>query len=154
MKHRGEMIDATKWMLLAMLAMVVVSCSNIGESSTGAQQEDVRISEARELLSTPYPDASRLPVTVSDAYEGAVWNGSSAYINPAMLDSSSIEIACIIVHEWAHSTHTQTTPGTEQRTIDELQANEASAVCHEYFGSAQYVIEYYRGLDGKHSGGT
>ena len=150
-------IDVMKWMLLAMLVMIVLAaCSNGGRSSTGANaiQTHPAIETARNVIQPAYPEAAKMKIIfVSDSvsvgylHNAKVMRVSILYINAA----HPLELACTIVHEWVHSKQVYTPVRTRWRQVAEREALMEQTTCLKIFGAPQYLINYYASADGLHT---
>jgi len=114
MKHKPEMIVATRYLLIGMVLMVILAaltaCSG-GDSKTGyatALPMYPEIEAARSRLRLHYPEAAEYPTVMSERWAHAygVYYDGMIYLSQLWLDKNAKEPvwgACLILHEWLHS---------------------------------------------------
>ena len=114
MKHKPEMIVATRYLLIGIVLMVILAaltaCSG-GDSKTGyatALPEYPEIEAARSRLRLHYPEAAEYPTVMSERWAHAygVYYDGMIYLSQLWLDKNAKEPvwgACLILHEWLHS---------------------------------------------------
>jgi len=114
-RHEPEMLIATKYLLIGMLACIVLAaltaCSDSGDSKTGyatALPEYPEIEAARSRLRLHYPEAADYPTMMSERWSHAygVYYDGMIYLSQLWLDKNAKEPvwgACLILHEYNHS---------------------------------------------------